>query len=377
MSRLDVRMAEALEKRQQNSSLRELRSEVQLIDFCSNDYLGFARSVELRARVDAELERWGTKLLGASGSRLISGNFAYTERLEEEIARFHQGEAALLFTSGYAANLGLIASVAQRGDTILYDELSHASIRDALRLSFARAYSFRHNDLGSLEELLRHARGTPFIVAESVYSMDGDSAALSNLCALAERYAAEIILDEAHAGGIFGKCGEGLAVSEGLADKIAFRVFTYGKAFGTHGAAVVGSKLLRSYLINFARPFIYTTALPPHSIASIAAAYRLLQEDPLPLLRLQELIAFFRENMPAALSSFFLPSSSAIQSAVIPGNERVKSIASQLQHTAFDVRPILSPTVAAGSERLRITLHAFNTKEEVLWLLETLSQALA
>lgn len=343
-----------------------------LIDFCSNDYLGLAYSGELRQRVQEEVsEHPDMRACGSTGSRLLSGNSSYAEHLESEIALFHHAEAGLIFNSGYAANLGVFSSIPGRGDTVICDEWVHASIIDGIRLSGANRYSFRHNDLDSLEEKLRAGRGNRIIAVESIYSMDGDIAPLNELVALAEEYNASLIIDEAHATGVIGKNGRGLVPALGLEDRVLARIYTFGKALGTHGAIVAGSGILRNYLINFARSFIYTTALPFHNLAQIKCAYEMLIRYPgLPELLFNK-IDLYRGQFPGQTSS--MPRT-PIQTLLVPGNSNAKQAAAQLQQQGFDIRPILSPTVPAGSERLRISLHTFNTDENIVLLAKALKE---
>lgn len=354
---------ERLQKREEENSFRKLTTPYGLIDFTSNDYLGLSRSAQVSELVKNKTETL-SQLNGATGSRLLSGNNPYTEAVEQKLATIFRSEAALIFNSGYAANQGVLSCLPQKGDTILFDELSHACIRDGARLSLANRFSFLHNDLNDLERRLQKAKGNVFIAVESIYSMDGDLCPLKELTGLAEQYNATIILDEAHSTGIAGKNGAGLAVSLGLENKIPVRIYTFGKAMGVHGACVAGSKILTDYLINFARPFIFTTAMAPHSIASIDCAFQYLSDNADLQQRLSDKVKVFI-GACEKLKIPVLNSRSQIQGIVIPGNENVKKKAHQLETKGFDVRPILSPTVAKGSERLRICLHTFNTDEEI------------
>ena len=331
------------------------------IDFSSNDYLGIATHHLLSD--SKELEH------GSKGSRLLAGNYSLIEEAEQIIATFHQAEAALIFNSGYDANIGLLSCIATREDTIIYDSLSHASIRDGIRLSLAKSYSFQHNDMDDLKKKISKATGTIYIVTETVFSMDGDECPLKELVETANQYHAHIILDEAHATGVIGNKGEGLAQYLQLHGSIFARVHTFGKACGAHGAVILGSERLKSFLINFARSFIYTTALPATAVNSIIQSYRLFPCMKEERKRLYEYIQQFQN---ASLSYQKLTSLSAIQGVVVPGNDAVKELALYLQNNQLDVRPILSPTVPSGSERLRIVLHSFNTQEEVDKLLKLL-----
>ncbi|MGV8879042.1 MAG: aminotransferase class I/II-fold pyridoxal phosphate-dependent enzyme [Sphingobacteriaceae bacterium] len=353
-----------LKERQDNGLFRTLRRESGLIDFCSNDYLGFARSELLRNAIANAISKYPDYANGSTGSRLLAGNGLFIEELEKEIAQFHEAEAGLMFNSGYDANIGLFSALPQRGDTIITDELIHASIIDGARLSYANRFIFKHNNLDSLEQKLKHAKGNCYIAVESVYSMDGDVAPLEAMAKLSRVYNANLIVDEAHALGIFGS---GMVQALQIEKEVFARVVTFGKALGAHGAIILGSNALRDYLINFARSFIYSTAPSFHQVLTVKMAYQLLKESTAVIKDLQRKIALFRSALTDR--HFQLTNSnSAIQSLIIPGNEEVKMMAEKLRQAGFDVRPILSPTVAAGSERLRICLHSFNTEQQILSL---------
>jgi len=358
-------LSRKLKEREEQGALRRLRLPVGNVDLCSNDYLGVVRYGLLENGIlDATLIADTPDAHGSGGSRLLAGNYPLVEETERQIAVFHAAPAALIYNSGYDANLGLLSSVPQRGDVILYDSLSHASIRDGMRLSPAQAYAFAHNDLTELKIRLEKfsKMGNVFVVTESVFSMDGDMAPLVEMADLCRQYDAQLIVDEAHATGVVGPNGEGLVQELGLADECFARVHTFGKAVGCHGAAILGSTLLRDYLINFSRSFIYTTALPPASVRAIARAYALLPRLDAERERLLSLIERFRDT-PTLWER--LDTSTPIQVVIVPGNTAVKALAHRLQGAGLDVRPILSPTVAKGRERLRIVLHAFNTEEEI------------
>jgi len=376
-------LSDKLEKREQNNSLRKLPVSNNLIDFASNDYLGFANSEEIFNKTHQYLLDNNIKINGATGSRLISGNHNLYQITEEFIANFHQSESALIFNSGYDANVGFFSSVPQRNDIILYDELCHASIRDGILMSNAKSYKFQHNDFENLEKLIttqletRNSKPETFyIVTESVFSMDGDSPNLEELVTLCEKYNCFLVIDEAHALGVFGNHGEGLLQSQGLQNKIFARIMTFGKGLGCHGAAILGNQELKKYLINFARSFIYTTGLSPHSVATILIAYQQLKTEKEVIENLRNNIQFFnQQKMLFGLKALFVYSKSAIQCAIIPGNEKVKSIANQLQNNGFDVKPILSPTVPEGQERLRFCLHSYNSQKEISEVLQFLASS--
>jgi len=368
-------LAHKLNQRIQSHSLRKLSEQNDLIDFSSNDYLGFSKNEFIFDATHRFLSDRNIKTNGATGSRLLSGNHVLYTETEAFVAQFHQSESALIFNSGYDANVGFFSSVPQRSDVILYDELSHASIRDGIQLSNAKTYKFEHNDFEALEKLiLRFKTDTSeiYVVTESVFSMDGDCPNMEELVALCEKYNCLLVLDEAHALGVFGEKGEGLVQSLSLQDKVFARIMTFGKGLGCHGAAILGSEQLKNYLVNFARSFIYTTGLSPHSVATILVAYQQLETEKVSRLR-ENIMHFNQEKNLLALKPLFVRSKSAIQSAIIPGNEKVKAIAQQLQGNGFDVKAILSPTVPEGQERLRFCLHSYNSKEEISEILYLLS----
>ncbi|WP_347067413.1 8-amino-7-oxononanoate synthase [Flavobacterium sp. WV_118_3] len=378
MKRFPVSLSAKLQSRTAVNALRQLPEQKKGVDFSSNDYLGFARSELLFQKAAAMLSQQHNTHNGATGSRLLSGNHTFYAETEIKIAAFHQAESALIFNSGYDANLGFFSSVPQRNDVVLFDELSHASIRDGIRLSNARSYKFLHNDLEDLERQIKrfqNDQGAIYIVTETVFSMDGDSPDLEQMAALSERYGCFFVVDEAHALGVFGEKGEGLIDALALREAVFARIMTYGKGLGCHGAAVLGDTRLKEYLVNFARSFIYTTGLPPHAIATILAGYSILETEAEARIRLKENIVHFnREKNLLGLKPLFIRSKSAIQSAVIPGNEKVRNIARQLEEFGFDVRPIMAPTVPEGQERLRFCLHSYNTTEEISEVLHLLNR---
>lgn len=377
-------LKQKLETRKVNNALRKLPVSNNLVDFSSNDYLGFSKSEQIFNQTHQLLVDRKLKQNGATGSRLLSGNHILYQETEALISNFHQTESALIFNSGYDANVGFFSCVPQRNDIIFFDELSHASIRDGIQMSLAKSYKFKHNDLADLEIRLekchieRSRDVAIYIVTESVFSMDGDSPNLVELVSLCEKYNALLIIDEAHALGVFGKKGEGLVQQFGLQDKVFARIMTFGKGLGCHGAAILGSINLKEYLVNFARSFIYTTGLSPHSVATINVAYTFLQFKTNELQKLQRNIKFFKsELITHHIDSFFVESDSAIHCAVIKGNTKVKQIAFELQQKGFDVKPILSPTVPEGQERLRICLHSFNSEEEMKAIVKFLKELIA
>lgn len=353
--------SEKLEQRQQNLSLRKLPEPTGLIDFSSNDYLGLAKSEALFEAVHDFLAQRNISQNGATGSRLLSGNFELYDEVEHYLATFHQAESALIFNSGYDANLGFFGSLTDRDSVILYDELSHASIRDGIRLSSSKAYRFKHNDLQDLAQKLQSYSSENrdvFVVTESVFSMDGDAPDMEKLTEICLTHKAFLVIDEAHALGVFGEKGEGLVQHLGLHNHVFARIITFGKALGCHGAAVLGSTKLKEYLVNFSRSFIYTTALSPHSVATILVAYQHLEQAKAEREKLRQNIKLFNRL-------FQTTDASSIKSILVSGNENVKQKALHLQQSGYDVKPILSPTVPEGKERLRFCLHSYNTEEEI------------
>lgn len=349
------------------------------VDLCSNDYLGLARSELLRERVN-RVVAVDEGRVGSTGSRLLTGNSVVAEEVEREVAHCFGGPAALIFSSGYAANLGLLSSLAGRDDVVIFDELVHASIRDGIRLSGARGWKFRHNDVGNLREVLSRAprRGRVSVVVESVYSMDGDRAPLREIVAVCDEVGADCIVDEAHSTAIVGPNGAGLVVAEGIVDRVAARVYTFGKGLGVHGAAVVGSEALRSFLVNRARSFIYSTAPAESFYLAIREALRVSASPVGEALRHQlwENVARMRDAL--AEVGVLWAGESPIVPVVIPGARVVQSVAAAAHDAGFHVLPIRSPTVPEGRERIRLCVHAFDNPGDYRRLLTIapVSQAL-
>lgn len=373
--KLPKNLVQKLENRRLNNSLRQLPSFNNLVDFSSNDYIGFSKSEPIFKLSHHYLIENEIIQNGATGSRLISGNHSLYQITETFIAEFHEAESALIFNSGYDANVGFFSAVPQRNDVILYDELSHASIRDGILMSNAKSYKFDHNDFEDLERLILKFPDTNiYIVTETVFSMDGDSPNLEELVELSEKYNCYLVVDEAHTLGVFGEKGEGLTQYLQLHNRIFARIMTFGKGLGCHGAAVLGSTDLKDYLINFARSFIYTTGLSPHSVSTVFTAYQQLNVEKETIEKLRQNIVFFNQQKNLlGLKPMFVRSKSAIQSAIVPGNENVKKLAQQIQDKGYDVKPILSPTVPEGQERLRFCIHSYNSEEEINQVLQLLS----
>lgn len=372
MQEFPLSLQKKIKDRRVENALRSLSvANPHSVDFYSNDYLGFSKSPEIASTTSEILKDCGIQN-GSTGSRLISGTHPLHLLTEKELAMYHRAESGLLYNSGYDANVGLFSAVLQKNDVLLFDELIHASVRDGIRLSSANNYKFKHNNLSDLEAKIirfKETSSTVYVAVETVYSMDGDSAPLEELVHLCEKHHAYLIVDEAHSGGVFGEKGRGLVCELGLESKIFARVHTFGKALGCHGAVVLGSEDLRTFLINFSRAFIYTTAIPLHAVATIKAAFAELSQGGAMKL-LKENITYFKNQLSVFnLNNYFIKSNSAIQCCLISGNNQVKKVALEIEEQGFLVKPILSPTVPKGQERLRICLHAHNTKEEINSLL--------
>ncbi|MDG3582623.1 aminotransferase class I/II-fold pyridoxal phosphate-dependent enzyme [Galbibacter pacificus] len=387
MQQFPKKLLKKIRQRQDENALRKLPEDCLKVDFSSNDYLGFSRSAEIFKQTSSLLEERKIMQNGATGSRLLTGNHQLYTEVEALLCDFHDAEASLVFNSGYDANIGFFASVPQRGDVVLVDEYIHASIRDGLQMGNAKSFKFKHNDLNDLEsKLKKHAQiieGDVYVVTESVFSMDGDSPDLISLTVLTKKYNAHLIVDEAHAVGVFGDSGEGLLQELQLQNKVFARIITFGKALGCHGATILGSIELKNYLVNFARSFIYTTGLSPHSLATIFVVYQELKKQHTDSSfkknkqKLLDNIAYFKHEIAKTHSPGlqYISSHSAIQCCVVPGNENVKKTAVGLQQKGFDVKPILSPTVKKGAERLRFCMHSFNTFDEISVVLDLLMTA--
>ncbi|WP_027065802.1 aminotransferase class I/II-fold pyridoxal phosphate-dependent enzyme [Maribacter sp. Hel_I_7] len=382
MNQLPKKLLNVLENRKKEDTFRSLNSLDGLIDFLSNDYLGFATNETLFSKTFQLLLTESIASNGSGGSRLLSGNHKLYQKLEPLLAAFYKSNAALVFNSGYDANMGLFSALPQRGDLVFYDEFVHASIREGIRMSNAKAYSFLHNNLSSLEERinLNAARNenedfAVYIVTESVFSMDGDSPDLKALAKFSKSNGYNLIVDEAHAVGVLGKNGEGLIAELGLENDVFARTVTFGKAFGCHGAAILGSEDLKNYLVNFAKPFIYTTALTPHTLATIITAHEYINElGKESKATLKEHIEFFKNQLKVhKIDGSFIPSDTPIQGCIVAGSKKVKQVSKKLIDKGFNVKAILSPTVPEGQERLRICLHSFNSKEEIGLLVKLLA----
>ena len=346
-------------------TFRELPGTREGVDFWSNDYLGFAHT----QRGEGVFPSMRAFASPAPGSRLISGDHEEISALEQRIADFHGQSASLLFSSGYTANVGLLSCLARRGDTIIYDSLIHASIRDGIRLSGAAARRCKHNDVGDARRLLARGSsgGQTFFVTESRFSMDGDVAPLSALVKACAEHGAYLVVDEAHSIGIDGATGRGLVAAYGLQEAVLATVTTYGKAPAASGAAVLGSELLRQYLVNFSRPFIFTTGPRPEQLTAIAQAYTQLEaQQEAAYAQLQRVIERFSLNtFNSRVQGLGEQMDGPIQLVYPRGQGDVIQLEQDVLADGYLIKGIRSPSVPKGQERLRICLHAFNTLEEV------------
>ncbi len=344
-------------------------------DFSSNDYLAMSSSPRLAAALQDAIAR-GVPL-GSGGSRLLRGNDPEHERLEEEAARFFGAESALFFSAGYAANVALLSTLPQRGDLIIHDELVHASMHEGLRLSRAASVAAAHNDPQGFDDAARQwrakgNRGRIWLAFETLYSMDGDMADVAAMARIAERHDAIMLIDEAHATGVFGPDGRGLAADfDGRPDTIVLR--TCGKALGCEGALVLAPRIVRDFLVNRGRPFIFSTAPSPLIAAAVREALRMLADEPDRRERLHALV----RHAEATLSPLgVVATGSQILPLILHEDARTMAVASGLHAAGFDVRGIRPPTVPQGTSRLRISLTLNTARDDVDALRAALENAL-
>jgi glycine C-acetyltransferase len=335
----------------------------EVLNFSSNNYLGLAGHPALREAAKAAIDRYGC---GSVASRLISGNMTLHEELEVKIASLKGTEAALVFNSGFQANIGIIPALAGEGDVIFSDALNHASIIDGCRLSRAKIVVYPHSDVDRLESELKKAppSGRKLIVTETLFSMDGDEAPLDRIVDLAERQGAMVMVDEAHATGIFGPNGAGVVAKLGLTQRVPVQMGTLGKALGGFGAYVAGSRALRELLINRCRSFIFTTSLPPAVLATAIAAIDLLYKEPQRRLALWHNCRAMREGLKNLRFSL-RQSESQILPLIIGDAETCMAFSERLLQEGVFVQGIRPPTVPEGTSRLRITLMATHTHEHL------------
>jgi 8-amino-7-oxononanoate synthase len=359
LNQINPNLTTKLQQRADAQQLRQLNI-LNGVDFYSNDYLGMGQ-------LESDYPMISDKKNGATGSRLISGQSMEVDFLEDYLAQYYLAPSALLFNSGYTANLALFSCLPQRHDVVLFDELIHASIRDGLRLSLCKHQHFKHNDYAHLEALLQkhQAADNIYVALESIYSMDGDSPDFAQILALQQQYHFQLIIDEAHGTGILGPDLKG-AYQNYPPELILARVHTFGKALGSHGAVIVGEPELKKYLVNFARPFIYTTGPSYGMINEILHAHLKFEAHKhQQYTRLQQNIQHYAQRMGSEKANLQSP----IQLFFSPD---LKALEQKLILNKFMVKAIYSPTVAPGTERLRLILHSYNTPKQIDLLCQAL-----
>ncbi len=341
------------------------------LSFCSNDYLGLANHPRLIAALQEGARQHG---VGAGAAHLVSGHSAAHHRLEQELAAFTGKPAALLFSTGYMANLGTVQALASKGDTVFADKLNHASLNDAMLLSRAEARRYRHNDIAQLASLLEQTKaGRKLIITDAVFSMDGDLAPLPELLALCERHDAWLLVDDAHGFGVLGEQGRGSLAHFGIASKRIIYMATLGKAAGVFGAFVAAEQVVIDTLVNHARSYVYTTATPPALAGAVLESLRLIGEGGALREHLRGLVAQLRSGL-ADLPWELMPSDTAIQPLLIGDNQAALELSTGLRGRGIWVAAIRPPTVPQGTARLRITLSAAHGEDDVMLLIEALHE---
>jgi 8-amino-7-oxononanoate synthase len=344
------------------------------IDFSSNDYLGLSTHPRIIQAGKRGVDKWGGS---ASASRLLSGSFLIHKELEERVAVFKEKDKALIFNSGYQANIGIISALCRRGDVVFSDRLNHASIMDGILLSGANFFRFSHNDIDNLEYLLKRERSKfkqAFIIVETVFSMDGDKPPLKEIVTLKEKYNCLLIVDEAHATGIFGARGSGVVEEEGLSDRVDLIMGTFSKGLGSFGAYVAASATIINYLINFSHSFIYSTALPPWVIEANLVSLDLVEEEPFRRKALIENADFFRRQLN--LHGFKVKGSSQIVPLILGDTCQTVRFAERLQEKGYWVFPIRPPTVPRNEARLRFSINYYHSKKIIQKLIDTIEETL-
>ena len=345
-----------------------------LVNFCSNDYLGLAGHPDIAAALKSAIDQYGT---GSGASHLISGHSTAHQQLEEQLAEFTGRPRALLFSTGYMANMGVINALVGRHDLVLEDQLNHASLLDGGHLSRADYKRYKHNNMQQLDYLLEQSTASrKLIVTDGVFSMDGDLAPLPEMSALAAQHSGWLMVDDAHGMGVLGATGGGIVEQQGLTvEQVPVLMGTLGKSFGTFGAFIAGSEALIDTLIQFARTYIYTTALPPAIACASSASLQIVRREHWRREHLQSLIQRFRAGAEQ-LGLQLMDSQTPIQPVLINNDQRVMEINQQLRSKGFMVGAIRPPTVPAGSGRLRITLSANHSNQQIDQLLDALEACL-
>ncbi len=382
MEKFYTDLAQELEKLHEQHLFRELKSVTgapaewvemkgkRLLNLSSNNYLGIASHPMLKTAAIQAVQQWGCS---ATAARLIVGNYELYDQVEKDLAQFKNTEAALMFNSGYSANVGIITALAGRGDIIISDKTNHASIIDGIRLSGAELLLYKHADMADLERCLKKAEGyrSKLIVTDSVFSMDGDLAPLPKIIELKEKYGAVLMIDEAHGSGIFGENGRGLAEFYGVSDRVEINMGTLGKAFGCSGAYVAGRQVLIDYLRNKARSFIFTTGLPPAVVASVQAAIQIVQQENWRRKEVLTKAAWVRDELVKAGFNL-LNSESQIIPILVGDNAATLEFSSRLFDVNILAMAIRPPTVPLNAARLRLTVMATHSNEELAWAVKYL-----
>ncbi|KXO11035.1 MULTISPECIES: 8-amino-7-oxononanoate synthase [Marinobacter] len=344
---------------------------VELLSFCNNDYLGLANHPGNIATLRDALAETG---LGGAASHLVCGHHDAHHQLEQRLAAFTRRSSALFFSTGYMANMGVISALAGRGDTIFSDRLNHASIIDGCILSRARVRRYGHGDVAALERMLAETSGHKLVVTDGVFSMDGDIAPLKELARVCKAHDALLVVDDAHGLGVLGPQGRGSVLEAGLSeDEVPVLIGTLGKAVGTSGAFVAGPEVLMDYLVQKARTYIYTTAMPPAVALASCASIDLIEQDNARRAHLQALIARFRSGAQQ-LGYQLMPSHTPIQPIMVGDNHAALALSRALEEQGILVTAIRPPTVPEGEARLRVTLSAAHSEEQLDRLLQALAQ---
>ncbi len=363
MQQLDTQLT----KRKQENRYRSLKVyNAEMLDFASNDYLGFSKNTHLLKKYQEYVSQLTT--LGSTGSRLITGNTLLHQEIEENIANYHESPSSLLFNSGYSANVGFWSTVPSRTARILYDEHIHASIREGIQLNPCTHTKFAHNSISDLENCLKNSTSPTFIAIESVYSMQGSIAPLVSILEIAQKYNAYVVVDEAHALGTISQYGLCQHENVHLHPNLLARVFTYGKALGCHGASIVSNRIVTDYLINFCRNFIYTTSLPETEIIKIKASYELLAQTSIE--PLSAIITYFRTKViELELSPYFTLTATPIQALIHTTSTWIADLEKFLLHRNIFTKAIYAPTVPINQPCIRISLHTNVSFESIDYLL--------
>jgi len=355
-------MHSELINRKELGNIRQLKQKPDGIDFYSNDYLGLGKNHQFRAKLHELLREYPDAIMGSTGSRLISGNSKIKMEVEEVVAGIHKTAKALIFPNGYAANLALFSCILKKGDVIILDEKIHRSIYDGCRLSLATRWKFKHNDLNHLAELLKKASsrttGNVFIAVESLYSMDGDIAPIREISELAALYDAKLIIDEAHSLGVFGI---DFIQTLDLKQPVFARVLSYGKAMGLYGASILGSTILIDYLVNFSAPFIYSTSMSDFSFLALKESYSFLQEQPQLVSELQNVI----QNFKVIYNGNNRINPGPIQPLYFTNLLELNQTVKRLSAHGINCYGVSYPAVNIRYPCIRITLHSFNTLNEI------------